>query len=578
VTLRVRVAVIAVAVALVVADVVASATSRHWEHTAATLTMALATGVIYVVTGLIAARRRPESRIGLLLCITGLLLLGTRLDQSNVPLLYTVGLLCFWLPGSVLTHILATFPTGRIRAWTEGVLVGAAYFAGFVIVPSIFLFLDPRGLYCPTCPANLMLVDADPVVADRITLYDTWFVVGIAAALVGLLAYRWWRAGAAGRRILGPALWVGVAMSVEFIAVSFHSEWLSPRSSFFWVDQVLTAAYPLAFLLGLLRTRISRSAVGDLVVELGQGSILTGGIRDALAKRLGDPTLEIAYRVEELEGWVDGAGRAFDMPQAGSGRTATVLELRGEPIAALVHDEVVLEDPHLVEAVVSAARLALTNERLQARVRAQLELVRGSRARVVAAADEERRRLERDLHDGAQQRLVSLSLLLAIAEEEVASGDGAEGMRILGQARAEAQSALVELRDLARGIHPAILTNAGLGPAVRSLVNRSRIPVRLDAVTDRRFPPGVEATAYFAIAEALTNAAKHAHGSRATVSLEARNGHLVVDVTDDGVGGADSSGSGLRGLGDRIAAAGGVMEVESPPQGGTHLHLELPCG
>jgi signal transduction histidine kinase len=197
---------------------------------------------------------------------------------------------------------------------------------------------------------------------------------------------------------------------------------------------------------------------------------------------------------------------------------------------------------------------------------------------VVAAADEERRRLERDLHDGAQQRLVSLSLLLAIAEEEVASGDGAEGMRMLGQARAEAQAALVELRDLARGIHPAILTNAGLGPAVRSLVNRSRIPVRLDAMTDRRFPPGVEATAYFAIAEALTNAAKHARGSRATVSLEAKDGHLVVDVRDDGVGGADSSGSGLRGLGDRIAAAGGVMEVESPPQGGTHLHLELPCG
>jgi signal transduction histidine kinase len=367
-------------------------------------------------------------------------------------------------------------------------------------------------------------------------------------------------------------------LTVEFIVVSFHSEWLSPGSSFFWVDQALTAAYPLAFLLGLLRTRISRSAVGDLVIELGQESMPSSGLRDALARRLGDPSLEIAYRIDERDGWVDGSGRPFEMPVANGDRIATVLELDGEPIAALIHDEALREEPELVEAVVSAARLAVTNERLQARVRAQLETVRRSRARVVAAADEERRRLERDLHDGAQQHLVGLSLLLALAEEQVAAGDGPEGMRLLGEARAEAQDALAELRDLARGIHPAILTNAGLGPAVRSLINRSPIPVRLEAIPERRFAPGVEATAYFAIAEALTNSAKHAGGSGAIVSLVARNGHLLVDVTDDGIGGADSNGSGLRGLSDRIGAAGGTMGIESPPQGGTHLHLELPCG
>ena len=303
---------------------------------------------------------------------------------------------------------------------------------------------------------------------------------------------------------------------------------------------MLTAAYPVAFLLGLLRTRMSRSAVGDLVIELGRGSMPVGGLRDALAKRLGDPSLQLAYAVDEAGGWVDEDGHPIELPVSGSRRTATVLEFEGEQVAALIHDEALEHEPELVEAVVSAARLAVTNERLQARVRAQLELVRASRDRVIEAADEERRRLERDLHDGAQQRLVWLSLLLGMADEEVAIGDGVEGRRLLEEARAETEGALIELRSLARGIHPAILTNAGLGPAVRSLVNRSQIPVRVEVLTDRRFPPNIEATAYFVIAEALTNAAKHAHGSSATVSIMASDGHLVVDIADDGVGGAES--------------------------------------
>jgi signal transduction histidine kinase len=164
-----------------------------------------------------------------------------------------------------------------------------------------------------------------------------------------------------------------------------------------------------------------------------------------------------------------------------------------------------------------------------------------------------------------------------MADQEVATGDGVEGRRLLAEAMAETEGALAELRSLARGIHPAILTNAGLGPAVRSLVNRSQIPVRVEALTDRRFPPNIEATAYFVIAEALTNAAKHARGSRASVSIVARDDHLVIDVADDGVGGADLGGSGLRGLTDRVAAAGGSIAIESPPSTGTHLHLELPC-
>jgi signal transduction histidine kinase len=562
---------------LVAVDVAATATSRHVDFTGPTLTMSIATGLVYVVTGLIAGRKRPESRVGGLLCIAGLLTLGSLLNQSNLALPFTIGLVAFWIPSAVIAQILLTFPTGRIRSWTERLLVGASYLNALVIVPSAWFFLDPQGLGCSSCPRNLLLIRSDVMLADRISLFNTWFVMGIAVAIVGVLAYRWWNATAAGRRVLGAPLWVGAALTTDFILVVFHPEWLSPTSRYFWVDQVLTAAYPIAFLVGLLRTRMSRSAVGDLVIELGRGTMPVGGLRDALAKRLGDPSLELVYAVDEAGGWVDEDGHPIELPESGSGRTATVLEFEGEPVAALIHDEALRHEPELIEAVVSAARLAVTNERLQARVRAQLELVRASRDRVVESADEERRRLERDLHDGAQQRLVWLSLLLGMADEEVATGDGVEGRRLLGEAMVETEGALAELRSLARGIHPAILTNAGLGPAVRSLVNRSQIPVHVDALTDRRFPPNIEATAYFVIAEALTNAAKHAHGSRASVSIVARDDHLVIDVADDGVGGADLGGSGLRGLTDRVAAAGGSIAIESPPSTGTHLHLELPC-
>jgi len=559
-------------------DVVAMATSRHTDYDPATVTMAIATGVIYVVAGSIAATRRPQSRVGALLCIAGGLILVALLSQSNFAIAYTIGLVAFWVPSAVIAHIILTFPTGRIRSLTEQLLVGTAYLNVLVILPVMWLFLDPLGLWCPACPRNLLLIRSDFTLADRISSFNTWFTIGIAVAMVVVLSYRWWHATAAGRRILGLPLWVGAALTAEFILVGFHTEWLSPTSRFFWVDQALTAAYPLAFLVGLLRTRMSRSAVGDLVIELGQGSKPAGGLRDALAKRLGDPSLELAYAVTEAGGWVDGNGHPLELPAAGSGRTATTLELDGEPIAALIHDEALGHEPELVEAVVSAARLAVTNERLQAQVRAQLEMVRSSRDRVVEATDDERRRIERDLHDGAQQRLVWLSLLLGMADEEVATGDGVEGRRLLDEARAEAEGALAELRSLARGIHPAILTNSGLGPAVRSLVNHSQIPVTVETLTDRRFPPNIEATAYFMVAEALTNAAKHAHGSKAKVSIAMHDDHLIVDVSDDGVGDADLGGSGLRGLTDRIAAAGGSIAIESPPRGGTHLHLELPCG
>ena len=253
----------------------------------------------------------------------------------------------------------------------------------------------------------------------------------------------------------------------------------------------------------------------------------------------------------------------------------TVLEHEGNRLAALVHDPALLDDPELVKAVGAAATLALENSRLQAELRAQLAEVRASRARIVEAGDKERRRLERDLHDGAQQHLLGIRLALQLARGQLADG-GAALDELLAEADTEAVDALAELRALARGIHPAILTEEGLPAALAALTRRTPVPVELTVDTDR-LPAPVEATAYFVTAEALANIAKHAHATQATVDIARANGRLTVEIADDGVGGADTDAPGLRGLRDRVEALDGHLRIDSPPGHGTHLTATIPC-
>ena len=255
----------------------------------------------------------------------------------------------------------------------------------------------------------------------------------------------------------------------------------------------------------------------------------------------------------------------------------TLLERDGVPLAAILHDPALLEDPGLVASVATAVRLTVENDRLQAEVRAQLAEVRESRARIVEATDAERRRIERDIHDGAQQRLVALSLAIGRARGQLGPAADPDLDTTLAQASEEVRSALAELRELARGIHPAILTEAGLGPAVRSLVDRSAVPTELDAELPGRLPDPIEATAYFVVSEALTNVAKHAAAGSARVALAVHDHTLTVEVRDDGCGGADPArGSGLRGLRDRVEAVGGKLETVSPAGGGTIVRASLP--
>jgi signal transduction histidine kinase len=221
--------------------------------------------------------------------------------------------------------------------------------------------------------------------------------------------------------------------------------------------------------------------------------------------------------------------------------------------------------------------MALEHSRLQAEVRAQLEQVRASRARIVEASDDARRRLERDLHDGAQQRLVTLSLALAMARNR--AGDSDPHLEsLLESAAKEAREAIAELRELARGIHPAVLTETGLSGAIQALAERSPVPTTITTLPPGRFPAPIEATAYFVVSEALANVAKHAAATNAEVSVRELTGRVVVAVSDNGIGGAlPDAGSGLRGLADRVAAVGGSWRIDSPPGRGTRLEAEIPC-
>jgi signal transduction histidine kinase len=290
---------------------------------------------------------------------------------------------------------------------------------------------------------------------------------------------------------------------------------------------------------------------------------------------LRDPSLTLAYWLPDFQTYVDVNGRPVRLPDDDR-RSATLIDRNGEHVAALVHDPALDEERQLLEAVGAAAGMSLENARLHAELRARVEELRGSRARVIEAGQKERQRLERNLHDGAQQRLIALSLRLSLLERRLVAEP--EAREELDAARREIALSLEELRDVARGIHPAVLSGHGLAVAVESLAARARLPVRLTLDVVGRLPERVEVAAYYVVSESLANVAKHAQAGEARVSLEQQPGLLVVEVVDDGVGGADTErGSGLRGLADRVEALGGRLRVWTPLGGGTRVQAEIPC-
>jgi signal transduction histidine kinase len=545
-----------------------------------------ATAFVGITIGVFVWQLRPDSRSGVLLAawpIAGLLS-ELKIVFTGSALAVTVGYATTWLAAPIFGHLVLSYPTGRLRYRLDRATVAFAYALGVSYGLAAVLLLDPR----PQWEGTITWFEHH---AAPITHIPGWEATGLpdafdrsllplAVLFLALLCRKLLRATPGARRVVLPLVVAATVVAVQFVvqfAVSGGpvNSYSYRHTGWFWVVTVTGITVPLALAAGLLWGRLARLAVADLVVELEHTP--PGSVRDALARTLGDPMLELALWLPERGAYVDGQGRPLTLPATGSERAVTILGPPDTPIAALIHDAALLERRALLTAAGAAARLALENERLQAELRAQLAELRASRARIVSTGDEERRRLERDLHDGAQQRLLTLGLALQLARARL--GPDANGAaELLAEADGELQAALDELRELARGIHPAVLTEQGLAAALKTLAERSSVPVTIADVPEQRLPAPAEAAAYFLVSEALANVAKHACATRVRVSVAQLDGHVDVDVDDDGVGGADPShGSGLRGLADRVHALDGRLELVSPPGRGTHVHAVIPC-
>jgi len=569
------VVVAAAAVAAAAGGLVALSHGAARQQTTALAAVTLVAALSFVGSGLVAWRRRPGVWTGPLMIAAGFCLFAGSLAEFDSAVPFTVGLVVAPLPAAVLAHLVLSFPDGRLHTTAERVVVVGAYFVTLPLQVVMLMFMGFENVTGCPCPTNLLFIRDDMTLHSAIM--TTQRVLGLALALAAgvILIRRWQAASRPLRRALAPILLTGsltlVLLAGTLLAAQVSRPGWAAVSS---AERVAFALVPLAYLVGLFRARLGRVAVSDLIVELARAPA-PGRLRDSLARALRDPSLELVYWVPEFGVYVGIDGRQVE-PSARDGQALTVVERHGQQIAALVHDSAVAEDPALLDAVSSAAGLALENERLLAELRAQLEQLRESRARIVEAGDTERRRLERNLHDGAQQRLVSLALALGLAESKVEQ-DPASATKLLREAREGLTLALSELRELARGIHPAVLTERGLSYALMALVERAPVEVRVQVNLDRRPPPAIEAAAYYVVAEALANVAKYAQATAAAVTVDIDDGQLRVEVSDDGVGGADaSSGTGLRGLDDRVQALGGSLRVISSQGQGTRILAELP--
>jgi signal transduction histidine kinase len=539
--------------------------------------LTLLVGVSLLGSGLGSWLARPENRLGPVMVLTAFAWFASQLTEASSPGLYTFGTAVQYLFIAGFVYVLLSFPSGRLSGSIDRALVGLAVAVGGGLQVLAMLFGNKVGLRCSTCPDNALQTFHDNAVALR--LLDWLRVLGgaLLVTIIAVVVSRWSRASAAQRREVVPVLVAGCVTLLALTATIVDDLLGDPLGSlpanvFFYT----AAAVPVAVLVVFLRRRLARGMVAGLVVQLGEPHAPLN-LRDALARALGDPSLELAFWFPAETRYVSGHGGTVRLPGPEAGRRATFVERDGQPIAVLLHDPVLEYNAELVRSVCAAAGLALENERLQAELRARLTELQASRARLVEATDAERRRIERNLHDGTQQRLVSIGMSLGLLEAKLPA-TSAEAQPLLHETRAALALALQELRELTHGINPPLLTERGLPAALEELCRQAALPTRLEVALNERPSTQVETAAYFLSSEALANAAKHSHATEVCVSVCHDRDRLVVEVTDDGIGGATTvGGSGLRGLADRIEALGGRFTVSSPPGRGTTLRAEIPC-
>ncbi len=518
-------------------------------------------GGAFAACGLIAWRRRPDSRSGLLMVATGFGLLVEplffRLDPSA---LRTVGDLIEDAWSIPIIALLLTFlSSGRLVTRMDRVLVGV-FVLELMLEWVRHLFLVREG--------NFLLVYGNDGIAEALAGANGLLVSIGCLAVAIVIGARWKAASGPRRRAMLPSV-AGIGCLLLF---AIGQQASPPALQWLAVSSLL--AIPAAFLAGLLRSRLARGVLTELFGELR--TMHGGMLQAALARTLGDPDLVVAYRVPGHQAYVDADGGQVTLPARGGDRAVAPIDRDGREVAALVYDATLDDDPDLVEAVRAAATIALDNAHLHAESEARLTELQASRQRIVAAGDAERRRLERDLHDGAQQRLVSLALQLRLIQADIRR-DPAMAEQMVTSAASELAQSLHELRELARGIHPAALDH-GLPSALESLAGRSTVATAVSCDVPERLPRPIELAAYFVACEALANVGKYAEATTASLHLRRTTAGVAIEIADDGVGGAHAAGgSGLRGLEDRVEALDGHLVITSPRGAGTVITAELPC-
>jgi signal transduction histidine kinase len=563
----------AIAVVAVLIGLLAEHLGHGWEQPVWIPILDIGIGWVLVGSGLIGAIARPSQPAGRRLVLAGFLWFVGTPAQADVAV---VGDLAFGFQGYfdlLLILIVLSFP-GRWPARREERAILVAL--GIAFAAQGLVRLVARG---PD------FIGSD--ILDSQLAYSLVAWADIARSLLftiagGLVVRRWLISSKPMRRLIGPVVAAGAAVA---LAESYRGYYpltqlqLAPAIPqdvavpVAWLLNVIRILVPLGILVGILRLRETRSAIAQAIADVGDApSRLV--LRDALAGALRDPSLRILTWDDDGGGYRDEDGQLVPSPASSANGTVTPVETAGRRLAVIVHDPALDEDPGLVSAGVAVTRFAIDNERLGLEIGRQLEEVRASRARIVEAGDAERRRIERNLHDGVQQRLVALAMALRRAggDAEIDSEAG----RALRRGADEALVVVEDLRELARGIHPAVLTEAGLKPALQALADRSPVPVELDAELGTNVNGTAAATAYFVASEALANIAKHAGATTIRLSARPDGDRLTIRIDDDGVGGADAAGSGLRGLADRVAASGGTFRVEAGPGGGTSVSAVIP--
>jgi signal transduction histidine kinase len=520
--------------------------------------------LIYVFTGAFAWLRRPSNAMGALIVAGAFVWFAAGLANTTQPALIAAGLIFATVPLAVIVHLLHAFPSGRLRERASRVTVAVAYLVVSVLQAPIYLFGQGEA-----GPTTVLEIADDHTVAHIGRYLQAAVGAAVMGATAAILIARLRRVEPGRRRVVAPLMVYGV-LAVLFVSISSFviETWLPQLGIELAVAQLtVMAGVPVAFVAVVLSGGFA--ATGE-VQELGAVLGAESGrpaLRSALREVLGDPSLELLFRVGEPPRFVDRDGAEVGL-DPGPGRASVEVRIGERLVGAIVYDATLIADRSLVLDAARVTALAIDNERLTVELLASREGLRVSRTRLVEATDAERRRIARDLHDGLQMRLVLLAML---ADRP---GAGAETLAELKDGLGEA---IDELRELVQGVVPAALTERGLYAAAEELTDRMPMPVELDF--DRgpgALPIGVETAGYFVVSEAFQNAVKHSRAEELRLSITRPGGALRIEVVDDGVGGARLDG-GLRGIADRVDALAGEMILESPPGGGTRILVEVPC-